>query len=193
MFRGSEPVYAPLDAIDEVTAGGSVVIVRTMSGAALGKTALTAPARKTIGDFESVLRFAEAGVEVLRCRVKKDRRALRDKARRALKKEKAIRFAGRVISDESKQPVIYTENLFVKFEDSVKKTTYRRILKQHGVEVKRQVEYARNAFFVGAPEGCGRKVFTIASKLLRENEVELCRTDRRTRLLARWPSRPRRV
>ena len=32
VFRGSEPIYAPLGAIYEVTAGGSVVIVRTMSG-----------------------------------------------------------------------------------------------------------------------------------------------------------------
>lgn len=32
VFRGSEPIYAPLDAINEVTAGCSVVIVRTMSG-----------------------------------------------------------------------------------------------------------------------------------------------------------------
>ncbi|MCH8211200.1 MAG: hypothetical protein IIB99_07475 [Planctomycetes bacterium] len=32
VFRGSEPIYAPLGAIYEVTAAGSVVIVRTMSG-----------------------------------------------------------------------------------------------------------------------------------------------------------------
>src|SRR5687768_2126864 len=78
--------------------------------------AISSRSRTLLSQFELVTRFREAGVDVLRAKQRRGSRALRDSARAALKKENNIEFAGRVLIDpKSARPVIYTENLFVKF------------------------------------------------------------------------------
>jgi subtilisin family serine protease len=136
---------------------------------------LSSNACDVLSNFELVARYVEAGVDVLRSRDPRKTRSLRDKARGVLKKESGIRFAGRVLSDRvSKAPVVYTENFFVKFDSEKAASACKRLLKSYGLELKRELEYARNAYFVGAPEGTGLKVFDIAAKLLAEPSVDLC-------------------
>jgi subtilisin family serine protease len=138
-------------------------------------TLVSEKARIILGDFALVVRFREAGVEVLRTRVPRGSRALRDKARGLLKKEPGIRFAGRVLCDpKSKVPVVYTENFFVKFDDDERPSACRKVLKSYGLTLKRELEYVRNAYFVAAPEGTGLAIFDLAAKLLQESSVELC-------------------
>jgi subtilisin family serine protease len=138
-------------------------------------TLVSEKARIILGDFALVVRFREAGVEVLRTRVPRGSRALRDKARGLLKKEPGIRFAGRVLCDpKSKVPVVYTENFFVKFDDDERPSACRKVLKSYGLTLKRELEYVRNAYFVAAPEGTGLAIFDLAAKLLQEASVELC-------------------
>ena len=92
-----------------------------------------------------------------------------------MKREGDIRFAGRVLCHpSSRAPVVYTENLFVKFMDREKLATCRRRLDEAGVVIKRKVGYARNAFLVGAPERSGLETFAIAERLLEDPGVELC-------------------
>ncbi len=158
-----------------------LVAVRTHSRNALiedlpfAVTPVSEKTRSVLGDFALSVRFREAGVEVLRTRVPRGSRALRDKARELLKKEPGIRFAGRVLCDpKSKVPVVYTENFFVKFDDDERPSACRKVLKSYGLTLKRELEYVRNAYFVAAPEGTGLVIFDLAAKLLKESSVELC-------------------
>ena len=157
------------------------IVVRTCDRNALllerpFEVAPVSPATKAmLNKFELSAAFPNAGVEVLRARVSRGARSLRDKARATLKKEKSIQFAGRVLIDPTSQrPVIYTENFFVKFEPDVSATACKKLIKKYGLTVKRELEYARNAYFIEAPEDTGLKIFDIASDLLDERDVELC-------------------
>jgi len=157
------------------------VVVRTRDRGAVADTrpfevaALSAKARRTMADFELEVQFRDAGVEVWRALGRRARSATRDSARSALKQEPAIEFAGRVLIDsQSKRPVIYTENFFVKFDGDEKPSDCRKLLSEYNLKVKRELEYARNAYFVAAPDDTGLAIFDIAEKLLKERSVELC-------------------
>jgi subtilisin family serine protease len=166
------------------------IAVRTQDGSlVVGDSPLDGPALSgkawaVLSEFERVASFHDAGVEVLRLRRGRNPRELRDRARSVLKQEPGIRFAGRVLLDSrAREPVVYTENLFIKFGDDRAESAGRKLLKTYGLIVKRELAYARNAFFVEAPEGTGLKLFEVAEKLLAEPIVELCHTElvRRTR------------
>jgi len=164
-----------------LTTSNEHVVVRTNSRSALADarpfevSALSAKARDVLGQFELSARFREAGVEILRTKVARGSKSLRDKARSILKTEPEIEFAGRVlVTQQSGRPVLYTENFFVKFDSEQSPTACRKILKKYKLTVKKELEYARNAYFVGAPEDTGLVIFDIAEKLLQEPSVELC-------------------
>ncbi|NNG16613.1 MAG: S8 family serine peptidase, partial [Gemmatimonadales bacterium] len=160
--------------------GTEYVVVRTRSRRTFSlpeaaASDLSSKARKLVADLECVLRFPNAGVEVLRYGGKVKAPAARGRARAALKRERDVQFAGRVLVDRaSRVPVLYTENFFVKFDGSIGERRCRRTLKEYGLTVKRPLSYAPNAFFVAAPDGTGRKIFDIAATLLQEDAVELC-------------------
>jgi subtilisin family serine protease len=164
-----------------LTTSDEHVAVRTNSRSSMAgprsfeSAALSARAREVLGEFELTTRFREAGVEILRTKVARGRKNSRDKARTILTKEPEIEFAGRVlVTPQAKKPVLYTENFFVKFDGDQSTSACRKTLKSYGLTVKRELEYARNAFFVAAPEGTGLEIFVVADKLLNEQSVELC-------------------
>jgi len=153
-------------------------------------TPVSAETRDILANFELVTQYREAGVEVLRARVSAGAKGLRDRARAALKKEPEICFAGRVLVDsQANRPVIYTENFFVKFDGETSATACRKLIKQYGLILKRELGYARNAYFVAAPADTGLKIFDIATALLREPTVELCHPEliREARQRAAFP------
>ncbi|MCP5155241.1 MAG: S8 family serine peptidase [Ectothiorhodospiraceae bacterium] len=148
-----------------------LLVVRTARRATLARTALTREARALVDCLEPIARFAEAGVEILRC----DRRTRRDDARAQLKREPELQFAGRVLADpRSGVPIVYTENLFVKFDDEVRASECRKVLGAAKVKVKRNLDYVRNGYFVEAQAGTGQAVFDVAAELLGQDQVELC-------------------
>jgi subtilisin family serine protease len=163
-----------------LTTSNDQVAVRTNSRSALADarpfevSPLSIKARDILGEFELTARFREAGVEILRTKVARGSKSLRDKARAILKKEPEIEFAGRVLVTPQSRPVLYTENFFVKFDGEQSATACRRILKSYKLTIKNELEYARNAYFVAAPEDTGLVIFDIAEKLLQEQSVELC-------------------
>ncbi len=175
------------------------VAVRTHSRARVIEDApysgipISAEARDVLGDFEPELRLPEAGVQVLKARSARRRTDLRDRAREILKKEPEVRFAGRVLCEaKSKAPVLYTENLFLKFDDDTKPAEHRKVGRRFGLAIKRALDYARNAYFVAVAEGTGVEVFSIAEELLAEAVVELCHPElvrsirRRTAFEPQW-------
>jgi subtilisin family serine protease/subtilisin-like proprotein convertase family protein len=164
-----------------LTTSDEQVAVRTNSRSSMAgprsfeSAALSPRAREVLSEFEVTTRFREAGVEILRTTVARGRKNSRDKARAILKKEPEIEFAGRVlVTPEAQKPVLYTENFFVKFDGDQSTSACRKVLKSYGLTVKRELDYARNAFFVAAPEGTGLEIFAVADKLLKEQSVELC-------------------
>ncbi len=132
-------------------------------------------ARSILNQFRSETRFRAAGVEILHAKVPSEGSVLRDSAREILNQEPEIEFAGRVLVEpQSRQPIVYTENLFVKFDDEAEASVCEEILRRYNLTIKRQLEYARNAYFVAVPEKTGLETFDIAQRLLNEELVELC-------------------
>lgn len=151
------------------------VVVRTRSRRSLDSSLESRKGRAVLADLEQVARFHHAGVEVFRYGGAYRTSGARGVARKTLTQQRDVQFAGRVLVDpRSKRPVLYTENVFVKFDADVAESACRKVLKSHRLTIKQPIEYARNAFFVQAIEGTGRTVFEITDRLLRHPDVELC-------------------
>src|SRR5262245_14632685 len=109
-YGGKNGRKQALDQSDQLLA------VRTVTRkAALGTpseaAAMKPASREILSEFEPLARFPVAGVDVLQPRTARGARSLRDQARRVLKKDRAVQFAGRVLIDgRSRAPVLYTEN-----------------------------------------------------------------------------------
>ena len=143
----------------------NLVAVRTRSRRSFRSGPVAGPEAAALQGMDLVLDFPEAGVEVYRRPNRKARSVAQVKE--ALAPAPDTRFVGRVLVDaDSGDPVLYTENLFVKFRDGVEEEAARRVLLDAGLTVKDELGYAINAFFVAAPEGTGQEVFEIAEQLL---------------------------
>jgi hypothetical protein len=106
-----------------------LVAVRVRRGASLREGPVARPEAALLDEMESVLSFPEVGVEVYRRRERASRSP--DQLRRELRESPATRFAGSVLVDEqSREPVLYRENLFVKFRDGVDREWCLRILRE---------------------------------------------------------------
>jgi hypothetical protein len=150
-----------------------LLAVRVRRGGSLREGPVPRPEAALLNEMEPVLSFPEVGVEVYR-RQERSSRSM-EEVRQELHESPATRFAGRVLVDkQSREPVLYTENLFVKFRDDKSRDQCLAVLREAGLTVKRELPYAANAFFVAAPEGTGQRVFDIANELLRREDVEYC-------------------
>jgi subtilisin-like proprotein convertase family protein len=151
-----------------------LIAVRTRSQRSLVTGAPTSYGAAELADGQLVLAFPEAGVEVFRVPTGAGHKSVDDR-KEALRRHPDVRFAGGVLVDqESGEPMIYTENLFVKFADRVTPAHCREVLRAFNLTIKEEVSYSTNAYFVAAPEGIGLKVFELAQALLARDDVEYC-------------------
>jgi subtilisin family serine protease len=152
------------------------VVVRTKNARSLDDAVTSDVGKEILKDFIVELEFPEADVTVLKTRdLKPADVSVRDNARSVLKNEPELRFAGRVLMDAGSQaPVIYTENIFIKFFDHIKVEVCEKILADHNLVIKQNLDYAVNSYFAGAPENIGAQIFELAESLLNKEEVELC-------------------
>jgi subtilisin-like proprotein convertase family protein len=153
-----------------------LIAVRTRSGRSIRRSVgpVASPLADALDDGTFVVSYPEAGVEVYRVPVGKGKRSL-DERKTMLRTSPDVRFAGGVLIDPAtKEPVLYTENLFIKFKDNADEEASREVLRQADLTIKEEVSYATNAFFVQAAEGSGRKVFALAQALLKRDDVEYC-------------------
>src|SRR5215211_3939722 len=147
------PVLRGGNAMPEVRFGGKdgtvlrlkgdpdLVVIRTRSRQSLREGPVPGPEAGVIQDLNLVVAFPEAGVEVYR-RPEGLARGTAD-VRTALKSFEDVRFAGRgLVNETSGEPVVYTENLFVKFKDDVEPEECERILSEHGLAIKQTLTYA---------------------------------------------------
>lgn len=160
----------------ELQVSTDLIAVRTRSGRSIRRSVgpVASPLADALDDGSVVASYPEAGVEVFRVPVGRGRRSLEDR-KTMLRASPDVRFAGGVLVDPlTREPVLYTENLFVKFVDAADGDACREVLRAAGLAIKEEVSYATNAFFVQAVEGTGRKVFDIAQALLKRDDVEYC-------------------
>ncbi len=153
-----------------------LIAVRTRSKRSITRTigSVPTPISAELEDGTLVQAFPEAGVEVYRVPVGRGERSLSDR-KATLRAAADVRFAGGVLVDPATQePVLYTENLFIKFVETADPDDCLAVLREAGLTVKNEVSYATNAYFVEAPEGTGQEVFAIAEKLLHRKDVEFC-------------------
>jgi subtilisin family serine protease len=153
-----------------------MVAIRTKNSRDLTNAIVSTDGKQALRDFEVLAEFPEADITVFQAKESvKDAREARNKARSVLRKETELRFVGKVLVDEDgKTLVLYTENIFIKFHDKVKTEVCEKILEEKNLTVKQKPDYAKNAYFAGAPENTGVKIFEIAEMLLAKEEVELC-------------------
>ncbi len=153
------------------------VVVRTRNARSLKDAVFSEDGKRVMENFVPEIEFPESDVTVLKPRegYQGDVTTLRDSGREVLKNEEELRFAGRVLMDPgTKAPVLYTENLFIKFHDNVKQETCEKIIAENNLAIKQKQTYAVNSYFVSAPQDTGLKIFDIANLLLEKKEVELC-------------------
>ena len=152
------------------------IAVRTRNARKLKDAVHSESGKEMLGNFDVEANFPEADVSVLQTKDDvADKENMRDEARSILKKEPELRFAGRVLVDENSQsPVLYTENLFIQFKESVSADRCEEILKKFDLKIKSKPPFAPNAYFVSAPEGTGLDVFALSEQILDMDEVELC-------------------
>ena len=158
----------------ELQRSDDLIAIRSRSMRSLTEGPVLPPEAAEVQDSEMVLAFPEAGVEVYRVPVGANGKSLDDR-KKTLRMSPDIRFAGGVLVDEqTSEPVLYTENLFVKFVDNADREECREVLRQAGLVIKEELGYATNAFFAAAPEGTGTEIFDIAARILARDDVEYC-------------------
>ncbi|MDB6144727.1 MAG: peptidase [Pseudomonas sp.] len=149
-----------------------LLIVRSCPGCDLYHPHNSAVVAKALRGARSMMNMIQSGVQVFKvpaaAQSLKERIAL-------LRTLKAVRFAGKVmVNPATQEPVIYTENIFIKFVDTLNTQDCLSILASEGLSIKEQVPYATNAYFVTPGEGIGTQVFALATALLSSPEVDYC-------------------
>ena len=123
----------------ELQDSGDLVVIRTTRhGARHDLSPLSAPARAANAALRPLFGFAAAGVGVWAAP-----EGGAEELAKILDADPAIQFAGRGLRDQDGAPVVYTENLFVKFDDDV--DAARRAtaaLRGLGLTVKRALAFA---------------------------------------------------
>jgi subtilisin family serine protease len=157
----------------ELVESPDLIAVRTRDRQpVLGIGPVPQPTASEVGDGDVVLSFPDAGVEVFR--VPPEKKSIEDR-KRDLRAVPAVQFAGSVlVNPDSGKPVVYTENLYIKFREDLDPDDCEAIIRDAGLTVKERLGFATNAYFAAAPEGTGQKVFDIANNLLQRDEVVNC-------------------
>ncbi|ELM3741174.1 S8 family serine peptidase [Yersinia ruckeri] len=90
-------------------------------------------------------------------------------------KEKDVRFAGLGFKPvNSADPIIYTENLFIKFKDDNSTIDCENIIKKNHLFIKKKIAFLKNAYFLSVKEDTGDDIFSIVDKIAENKEVENC-------------------
>ncbi|MEV0293892.1 S8 family serine peptidase [Nocardia sp. NPDC050710] len=158
----------------ELQQSADLIVVRAQEGRGIPRRSgsVRTAVSGQIDDVTLVVSYPEAGVEVYRL---PPGSGPVEERKAALNAAPEVRFAGRVLVDPgTEEPVLYTENIFVKFVDDADPAECLATLRERGLHIKEQVTYAANAYFTAAEEGTGQRVFDIANALLRRADVQYC-------------------
>jgi subtilisin family serine protease len=157
----------------ELTESPDLIAVRTRSRRPVrGVGPVPRPPSAEVTDGTLVAAFPDAGVEVYR--VPAAVRSLEER-KRSLQAAPDVQFAGSVlVHPETQEPVLYTENIYIRFREDLDADDCEEIIRGAGLTVKQRLDFATNAYFAAAPEGTGQRVFDIAQELLNRPDVVYC-------------------
>lgn len=157
----------------ELEESPDLIAVRTRNRRPIrGVGPVASPSAAELTDGILVASFPNAGVEVYR--VPPGTRTTDDR-KRSLRGSADVQFAGSVlVFPDTNEPVLYTENIYIRFRQDLDPDECEAILRQAGLTIKERLDFASNAYFAAAPEGTGQKVFDIAQALLNRDEVVHC-------------------
>ncbi len=133
----------------ELEKSDDLIAVRTRSRRSIRRSAgpVPTPLSDELEDGTLLAEYPEAGVEVYRVPVDAGARSLADR-KAVLQSSPDVQFAGGVFIDPvTQEPVLYTENIFVKFSDTADPDDCLEVLRDAGLTVKENVSYATNAVF----------------------------------------------
>ncbi len=148
---------------------GDLVVIRTKRrGARHDQSPLSSRTRSAQRRLEPLFGFPAAGVGIYKAPEGES-----ETLATIIDQDDAVEFAGRGLRDSWGAPVVYTENLFVKFADATDPARCEEILSGQELSVRRPLKYAPNAYFAQAPQRTGREVFSLAEQLFDYDEVEL--------------------
>ncbi len=164
-FGGSDGVEVRLE--DQ----GDLVVVRThRRGARHDVSPLSRQSRAAGAQLTPLFGFAPAGVGVYEAPGGRAKEVAE-----TLNADPGVQFAGRGLRDQHGAPVVYTENLFVKFVDAARPSECEEAIGALGLSGQAPAELRhQRAYFVAGPEGIGREIFSRAAELLEREDVELC-------------------
>src|SRR4051812_14163437 len=155
--------------LDLVDNGDLVVVRSTQRGISPKRAPLARHSREVLDQLRPLFAFPASGVGVYAAPS-----GAAEELSDALAPDPALQFAGRGLADPAGEPVVYTENAFVKFVDTADDGHCQGVLRTHGFAIRRPVPYLRNAYFVGTEAGTGRDIFPRTAELLDRDEVTLC-------------------
>jgi len=148
-----------------------LLVVRSQAGSRLDETLHCEKARQALADSELVLHIEDADVQLFKLPDNADVR----QCKALLRELPDVRFAGSALVDpHTREPVFYTENIFLKFVDRLTATECLVILDELGLTIKQQVPYAANAFFVYHAHCRGTEVCSFTLQLLERQDVDYC-------------------
>lgn len=151
-----------------------LIAVRTRSRRSATAVPVPSAVSAELSGGQLVLSFPEVGVEIYKIPTGTGQRSVNER-KVSLRSLPDVRFAGGVFVDEqSGEPILYTENLFIKFIDTADPDDCKTVIREAGLILKEELSYAANAFFVAATEGTGEQIFDLALSLLNRDDVEYC-------------------
>ena len=163
-----------------------LVVVRSLRhGARHDMSPLSRSASRATAQLRPLFGFSSAGVGVYAAPAGASR-----ELSETLDADPAIQFAGRGLRDQFGAPVVYTENVFVRFADGVEPGEAEELIAEAGLTVKRAVSYVSGGYFLEAPERTGRDVFDLANALLDRDQVQLCHPELVREVRRRQPMFP---
>ena len=148
-----------------------LLVVRSQAGSKLDETLRCEKARQALANSELVLHIEDADVQLFKLPDNSDVR----QCKALLRELPDVRFAGSALVDpHTREPVFYTENIFLKFVDRLTATECLVILDELGLTIKQQAPYATNAFFVHPTHCRGTEVCSFTLQLLERQDVDYC-------------------
>lgn len=118
--------------------------------------------------------FTIASVEVYVVSVQSDTNKI-NKLKENITANTDVRFVGHGYKIErNKEPIIYTENLFIKFNEKLTENQCKTVIKQYNLIIKMKLTFITNGYFVSTQPNTGDHVFVIAEEILKRKDIDHC-------------------
>lgn len=156
----------------QLEASETNVAVRTKSRGAIIKSELSPKARSAMAKSEEVMSFDGEDIFFLR-----SAELGSEELKAALKDEDQLEFAGNVLKfEETKEPVAYTERIFIALNPDASETTVQQTMESLGENwrIVRRLTYTTYCYLIEPVGRIGKEIFDRSMDLVERSEVMRC-------------------